>query len=100
MNLPARPINWDDMGSSEKDLWEERQARAARKAAAPRTPSARTLAAQRVGYIDALADIFACLGTTFGTDEERIARVEEWIANNTRESDRATLQARVAEFLS
>lgn len=35
---PLRPINWDEMGSSEKDLWLERQARsAARTAARTRT---------------------------------------------------------------
>lgn len=25
------PLNWDEMGSSEKDLWEERQERAIRR---------------------------------------------------------------------
>ena len=29
----ARPANWADMGSSERDLWEDRQARAAAKRA-------------------------------------------------------------------
>lgn len=33
---PLRPINWSDMGSSEKDLWEERQARASRQERASR----------------------------------------------------------------
>ncbi|CAI9386526.1 hypothetical protein MICABA_00443 [Microbacterium sp. T2.11-28] len=31
--LRRRPINWDELGSSEKDLWEERHLRAMRKAA-------------------------------------------------------------------
>lgn len=30
-----RPINWDDMGSSAKDLWEERQLRSIAKAKTP-----------------------------------------------------------------
>ena len=28
---PVRPLNWADMGSSERDLWEDRQARQAAK---------------------------------------------------------------------
>ncbi len=31
--LRRRPMNWDELGSSEKDLWEERHVRAMRKAA-------------------------------------------------------------------
>jgi hypothetical protein len=31
--LRRRPINWDELGSSEKDLWEERHVRSMRKAA-------------------------------------------------------------------
>lgn len=31
--LRRRPINWDELGSSEKDLWEERHVRAMRKKA-------------------------------------------------------------------
>ena len=31
----ARPLNWDDMGSSAKDLWEERQLRSIAKTQTP-----------------------------------------------------------------
>lgn len=33
-----RPINWDELGSSEKDLWEERHLRSMRRVKAREVP--------------------------------------------------------------
>ncbi len=43
------PINWDDMGSSAKDLWEERQIRSIDKVEAHRARLAQMIVRGRVG---------------------------------------------------